>query len=182
MKSRSRYVALAVLVFYLISLVFPFWGLAVTHANPTPLPEPTPLPDPTPLPEPTPLPKPTPIPDQKPTPDKKQSTTDEKDNDTFVDKIGWKTFKWTVKDIGVGLVSLVDADIQKKITGLDFYFTGAGVIRGFLGLFPDEYEGVQFVADTWDRVDKGIQLYKQYQDFKQVKGYRQGSESWRRAA
>lgn len=101
MKSRSRYVALAVLVFYLISLVFPFWGLAVTHANPTPLPEPTPLP------------KPTPIPDQKPTPDKKQSTTDEKDNDTFVDKIGWKTFKWTVKDIGVGLVSLVDADIQK---------------------------------------------------------------------
>ena len=49
MKSRSRYVALAVLVFYLISLVFPFWGLAVTHANPTPLPEPTPLPDPTPL-------------------------------------------------------------------------------------------------------------------------------------
>jgi len=51
------------------------------------------------------------------------------------------------------------------------------VIRGFLGLFPDEYEGVQFVADTWDRADKGIQLYKQYQDFKQVKGIVKGAKA-----
>src|SRR5690606_14778141 len=43
------------------------------------------------------------------------------------------------------------------------------MLRGILGVFPDEYKGVQFFHDTWDRADKGIQLYKQYQDFKQVK-------------
>jgi head-tail adaptor len=51
------------------------------------------------------------------------------------------------------------------------------VIRGFLGLFPDEYKGVQFFHDTWDRADKGIQLYKQYQDFKRVRSIVEGAKA-----
>src|SRR5690606_8433882 len=51
------------------------------------------------------------------------------------------------------------------------------MLRGILGVFPDEYKGVQFFHDTWDRADKGIQLYKQYQDFKRVRSIVEGAKA-----
>ncbi|MFS8612898.1 MAG: hypothetical protein FWJ68_15390 [Planifilum fulgidum] len=36
---------------------------------------------------------------------------------------------------------------------------------------------MQFIHDTWDRADKGIQLYTQYQDFQRLRGIVEGTRA-----
>ncbi|WP_460416505.1 hypothetical protein [Planifilum fimeticola] len=96
------------------------------------------------------------------------------------DALWYKTLKFTVKDLGMGYASFIDAVRTNGFSWKDFYFNRAGIARGILNFIPGEAgQWAGLVGDTWDGVDKGIQTYAQYQNFRHVQSLVRGSQAVR---
>lgn len=123
MKNLSRFVGMAILITFFISLVSPFLNLTVANANP---PSPMPFPEQKPFPEPMPIPDSKPIPDRKPSPPQKPpvnptpnnsaqnggnqgSGSSQSPNKGPLDP-WWKWFKFTVKSLTLDYVKFKTRD------------------------------------------------------------------------
>jgi hypothetical protein len=177
MKIKIRLVALTVLLVFLISLISPFFGLAIANANPFPIPENRPIPENIPIPDNIPIPgnRPTPdnipVPDNKPIQDPKPIPDENLDDSSRNIPEGnenppspFEAAKQTFKDIlsddlGIDPANPRLEDLNK------------GALISALGEFWGYKEYLEDAAFTWDLGVLGKDAKKGYKYYKLLKMY-----------